>query len=303
MIEIPYNLIDIYCEPEDELYLPQFKGSSFRGVIGRTLRKALCVLKSYEACPPCPLKNKCYYAYLFETIPSQHGPLPFNLHKYPAVPHPFVIEPPEEEKRLFTKGEVFALRIILIGKATQYEPYFLLAIRYAGEHGIGKGNKKFYVVEYRSSGTQKCYLEFNEPSDKENISQISLRVITPLRLIHERRLVKRLEFHHLIRALLRRLTILYYFHVNEAMPEIPAKRLIEQAMSVKTVNESLRWFDWERYSFRQKRRMTLGGLVGEVTFEGNLAPFYSILRAGEIFHCGKNTSFGLGKYRITFVKG
>ena len=44
--------------------------------------------------------------------------------------------------------------------------------------------------------------------------------------------------------------------------------------------------------------MRMGGLVGSVTFEGKLAPFYPFLEAGEIIHAGKGTSFGLGRFRI-----
>ncbi len=302
ILSIPYKILTITCEPEDELYLPTFKGSSFRGVVGRTLKKALCVLKTYENCHLCPLYKECYYAYIFETIPDPNKPLPFNLHKYPSIPHPFIIEPPEEKKNTYIKGETFNLRIILIGKAVSYEPHFILAIKLAGEHGIGKGNRKFYLVDYKATGVLNLSIEFKNP--KENNSGVNsesilhLRLITPLRLIYREKLVKRLEFHHLIRALLRRIQVLYYYNVSEDLPSIPAKDLIEASEKVRTKKAYLKWYDWERYSYRQNRRMVLGGLVGEISFEGYLEPFFSLLKAGEILHCGKNTSFGLGKYLI-----
>jgi CRISPR/Cas system endoribonuclease Cas6 (RAMP superfamily) len=73
---------------------------------------------------------------------------------------------------------------------------------------------------------------------------------------------------------------------------------IDMASAVKRVDQDLKWFDWERYSSRQQATMRMGGLMGRVTFEGNLAPFYMLLEAGEITHVGKGTSFGLGHYRI-----
>ena len=82
------------------------------------------------------------------------------------------------------------------------------------------------------------------------------------------------------------------------MPPIPAKELINLSENIKTLQYDLKWFDWERYSYRQNRRMILGGLVGQIVFEGNLSPFHDLIKAGEIFHCGKNTSFGLGKYKF-----
>lgn len=42
----------------------------------------------------------------------------------------------------------------------------------------------------------------------------------------------------------------------------------------------------------------MGGFVGEIIFEGEIEPFMPLLKAGEILHVGKGTSFGLGKYRI-----
>jgi hypothetical protein len=74
---------------------------------------------------------------------------------------------------------------------------------------------------------------------------------------------------------------------------------IELAARVRTVEQDLKWFDWERYSSRQRTTMRLGGLVGRVTFEGGLASFRPLFAAGEVAHAGKGTSFGLGRYRST----
>ncbi|HAA83648.1 MULTISPECIES: CRISPR system precrRNA processing endoribonuclease RAMP protein Cas6 [Thermodesulfobacterium] len=302
MIKIPYRNLTFVCEPKDELYLPEFKGSSFRGVIGRALRSALCTLKTMSDCHECPLFKTCYYAYIFETIPDKTTPLPFNLHKYPSLPHPFVIEPPETDKKIFAKGDRFDLKVILIGKAINYTPHFILAIQLAGENGIGKGKRKFNLLEHLIEDGEiaiNFLLNLQEtegPFSSE--TQITIEFLTPLRLIYQKKLVKRLEFHVLIRQLLRRITSLYYFHCEGNTKSIPARELISLAEKIKTKHHGLRWYDWERYSFRKERRMQMGGLIGKVVFEGNLSPFTPILKAGEILHCGKNTSFGLGKYRI-----
>ena len=44
--------------------------------------------------------------------------------------------------------------------------------------------------------------------------------------------------------------------------------------------------------------MSLGGVTGTVTYEGDLSDFIQLLRLGEYVHVGKGTSFGLGKYEI-----
>ena len=61
----------------------------------------------------------------------------------------------------------------------------------------------------------------------------------------------------------------------------------------------LHWHDLPRYSSRQKTRMKLGGFMGKIFFSGSLLPFEeALLSAAELFHLGKNTSFGLGRIEV-----
>jgi CRISPR/Cas system endoribonuclease Cas6 (RAMP superfamily) len=70
------------------------------------------------------------------------------------------------------------------------------------------------------------------------------------------------------------------------------------AKGIKTKETQFRWYDWKRYSSRQETKIGMGGFVGEITFVGNLALFLPLIRAGEILHVGKGTSFGLGRYEM-----
>ena len=49
--------------------------------------------------------------------------------------------------------------------------------------------------------------------------------------------------------------------------------LLEASRQIPTARSRLRWHDWTRYSNRQETTMQLGGLVGELAFAGDLAPF------------------------------
>jgi CRISPR-associated endoribonuclease Cas6 len=128
---------------------------------------------------------------------------------------------------------------------------------------------------------------------------LTLHFITPTRLKYDGKLSPRLEFHILIRNLLRRISLLSYFHCGEEL-NLDFKGLIENSKEIETQKEDLSWFDWERYSNRQESRMKLGGFIGSVTFRGYFEKFMPFLLLGEYVHLGKGTSFGLGKYEIKY---
>jgi hypothetical protein len=44
--------------------------------------------------------------------------------------------------------------------------------------------------------------------------------------------------------------------------------------------------------------MKLGGLIGSVDYAGDLAVFIPFVALGAFLHVGKNSTFGLGKYRV-----
>ncbi len=44
--------------------------------------------------------------------------------------------------------------------------------------------------------------------------------------------------------------------------------------------------------------MKLGGIIGNVTYAGDLTPFLPFIVLGKYIHVGKGATFGLGKYEI-----
>jgi CRISPR/Cas system endoribonuclease Cas6 (RAMP superfamily) len=45
--------------------------------------------------------------------------------------------------------------------------------------------------------------------------------------------------------------------------------------------------------------MLMGGITGKVRYSGNLTEFIPLIKFCEKVHIGKQTSFGLGKIKIT----
>jgi hypothetical protein len=110
-----------------------------------------------------------------------------------------------------------------------------------------------------------------------------------------------ISFQDLIRALLRRLSSLCYFHCSCEL-QVDFKDLIARAAEVSTLSTQLDWQAQERFSGRQERHIDMGGLVGTATFGARdneeMAPLLALLAAGEWVHLGKGCVMGLGKYRI-----
>jgi len=306
--KIHVGAFEFNLKARDPLVLPAYKGSTLRGGFGYAFKKVVCALKNQD-CPACLLKEKCLYSYVFETPPPANTRI---MRKYKAAPHPFIIEPPLERQRIYKPGAEFQFGLILIGRAIDYLPYFIYTFDELGRTGIGKGKAGFDLVSVNCNGDQ-IYdsqtktlkpIDIPQPGVERSLpfslqpSALCLSFLTPTRIQYNEHLTLDLEFHILVRNLLRRLSLLYYFHCNGDPSNWDFKGMIEKAKEVKVKKENLRWYDWERYSGRQETRMKMGGFVGEITFEGEIEPVIPLIRMGEVLHVGKGTSFGLGKYEI-----
>ena len=129
--------------------------------------------------------------------------------------------------------------------------------------------------------------------------QVTLEFLTPLRIKKYgdyQEEGKRIEFAPLIDLLLGRIEALSFFHCGEEWA--PSEQLREEARKVKVVGKNLSLQRLERYSNRRQQKLPLHGLLGTITFAGELAEFLPFLRLGEYIHLGAGTAFGLGRYRL-----
>ncbi len=311
----------VTMEALEPLHLPSFKGSTLRGAFGMALRQAMCSTGAFK-CRDCSETGSCVYHYVFETpIPEQAA----RMRKYTWAPHPFVLEPPLDSRTEYAPGDPFEFGLVLVGRAIELLPYFVLAFRRMGQrNGLGKNRGRLRLLQVvceapdaSSGGGPVIYssterglydgyraatindLAYDPPPKKPGDAiRIGVRFDTPCRLIRGAALTDRPDFHVLFRSLLRRLSSLAYFHCGSEL-NLDFRALVATAEQVHLVRNDTRWLDWERYSARQDVRMNLGGIVGEVEYEGNLTSLIPLLRLGEVLHVGKGTGFGLGRYTIT----
>jgi hypothetical protein len=303
-------------EAKEPLFLPPYKGSTLRGGFGASFRKVSCVMTQQD-CQTCQLNQQCAYAYIFETPRLNDIAL---SHQADNFPHPFIIEPPLSQQTRFHTGEQFEFRLVLIGKAIDYLPYFLLCFFQLGFMGIGRGRGKFELKSVDSfedlalqttrqlydGATQKIIGtpttfsldDFFAIAPLTQFNAITVDFKTPTRITQNNKLIMELPFDLFMRNLLRRVSLLGRIHCGSDW-DLPYKAILDQAANqVRLVDSHTTWYDWERYSNRQQTRMKMGGIIGALTYEGELEPFLPLITLGQFTHIGKNTTFGLGKYIV-----
>lgn len=201
---------------------------------------------------------------------------------------------------------------MLIGRAAELLPWFICAFEELGRSGLGSkvaGERgRFLLISVRQAdktlyqqgrGMQAAQpLPESVPSVFPVKDSLRLTFHTPARIKYQEHFAEQLDFHILFRNLLRRVSLLSFFHCGQRLDDSGFAGFIRQAEGIVTVSHRLRWQEQRRWSGRQKSAMQFGGLIGTITFQGELAPFMPCLALGEMLHCGKGCTFGLGRYSL-----
>ena len=299
---LPIARLHLTVRAEGPLQLPPYAGSMLRGAFGHALL-ALAPLPHPDG-RHCALQATCPYCQLFAT-----PPLPaHSLQKFSHMPQPYVIEPPTGGAAMLHAGQTFRFSLVLIGKALGLLTTVLQAWQRALRTGLGAERTPCTLLEVRDeNGLQRLTdkreqlsnLNFTLPPAPALGEQAALHLHTPLRLQVQGKPVRasHLTARDLLVALARRTQLLRDVHLGAGAPQFDFATLGAQAAAITLQPQGLRWFDWGRYSQRQQQEMQLGGLLGSLHLQGDLAPFAELLHQGQWLHVGKNATFGLGGYR------
>ena len=306
-LPLPVSRYRLRFVAEEPLRLPAYAGSAWRGAFGHALKRLVCVTRE-PRCPDCLLYRSCSYPYLFETPPD---PAVAMLRKYPAAPHPFLLEPPADTRRPLVAGEETVLDLTLFGRGHHYLPYVLHALGQAAERGVGTDRGRLTLTGV-SQQTTSGWISIHQPDGPLTPlppmipqpppipNRLTLVIKTPLRLAVDNDHVtpETFRFTHLFGSLLRRISLLIAFHGDRPL-ETDFAALARAADAVPLATTRLRWRDWTRYSSRQRTAVPMGGLVGELELAGvSLEPFWPWLWLGQWTHAGKGAVMGLGRYRL-----
>lgn len=308
---LPFEKFRFSLRVTSLMVLPPYKGGIFRGAFGNAFRRVVCVAPR-EDCATCLLNQKCLYVSIFEPRSPQYFS---DANKFNNAPPPYVLNPPLTNRQAFHPHETMEFDLVLIGRAIDALPYFIYTFHELGRMGLGRERGKYEISGVnlvRNDNPTQIYdgrtqtLNSYSPKDETisrvraedtDVTSLTLKILTPLRLKVNGELVTQLSFPLFFERLAQRLSLLAVFYDSNSCPN-DLTQLISQAQQIETSSADLHWYDWERYSRRQDRAMKLGGLKGNIAFAGELGPFMPCLRLGEQVNVGQGTSFGLGNYSL-----
>lgn len=300
---------------KEHMLLPEFKGSMFRGGFGHVLKK-VCCSDPHGECQSCILKERCPYAYIFETSPPQELK---HFGSNRNVPRPYLFEPPLNGRREYNKDDELAFGLTLIGRGIEFLPYFIVAIREMGEVGVTKRRHKFGLrsiesVDEMSGGRSLIYSSDDqmvhnrskvltyydcvEEANRLSKERITLNFLSPTKIkFGGEYLFNEIPFQALIQALTIRINALNSLHCGGQWDD-SLRDLRDRAAGIKLVSSDLERQGVLRYSSRQKMKTSLSGATGSVIYEGDLKDFLPLLVLGQFIHIGDNCVFGCGKYQV-----
>ena len=315
------------CEVITPLRLNEHTGSAIRGAFFHALWNQFCMNHDAPVCPACPLVATCPVAFLVSTLDekSERGA---------DVPRPYTIQPPLDGKTDYTPGETLTFGLTMFARALNLFPYVVLAVQRLENGGLGKrvaanggrrGQFRVRRVWAENPLTGECREVLRQgetmvqvpdvPITNDQISNVkfqmtlpnrlTIELLTPMRLVDDKVLVRRMAFRPFIQRLhgrLKQLTAEY----SDTPLDFDLRQVMAQAEAVRVVGDETRWVELESYSTRLGRATPIGGLVGRVTFEGDpslcsgqaLEPFWPWLMWGQFTHVGKDAVKGNGWYRL-----
>jgi hypothetical protein len=297
--------------------VPEYKGGLLRGGFGYAFQRATCPQTCWGATDRCSAEVICPYRWVFET-PRPAGIE--GLHDLNDIPRPFVINLPNDRRTLIERGESLEFGLTIIGRGIDYVPFFLFGFNRLGE--IGLGVRRATATLERVSALEGWHADgptlyangqalMNDTAlpllDTAAIhaqaaalpSDIRLTLRTPLRIKARGAYLTQIEPAALMRAICWRLQALTMFHGPTSW-HADYRPLIAAAATLSVRDARVHWEDWERISDHggNRRRMTLGGIVGSAVIRDVPVELRTLLLMGSLIHVGKACVFGHGDYRL-----
>lgn len=282
--------------------LSRFLGSAWRGLIGWELARLVCPFDRRPKCTACTIREQCPHFLLFEQRPHRHAHL--------GSPRGFALKPSEPDP----DGRA-VLELTLFGSCTRLLPVLTLSLFNGARTGIGVGRERYEitgVAEWRPGGAVRELPVHPSAADAGSgpaalgdwldaapagNGRLRAHLVTPVRTQKDGRYMGNMDWPGFFGALARRLQALHcQYGAGEPMEKAEWMAARDRfAAESERITADLRWLDLHRYSNRQKTKMQMGGLVGEVQLPQPSPWMRDWWRVAELVHVGKGAAMGLGR--------
>src|SRR5690625_880267 len=296
--ELPIIKLRATFRAEENGQLPPYLGSMIRGVLGHAMRDLVCIAPNVP-CHVCDFAKECDYATYFNPPGTFAGSV-----------KPYVIHVPIREKTKWNKGDLLTFDITFFGYTTTEAEYYIEGLLSMEEYGFGARRLKFSLEQVVNlydqtliwSGGETWFHHLqpfiiNEEGRRSN--SVFLRFNSPTRILISRRLIKKLQFEHVIRSILTRVKLLLHAYAGVEL-EWNEDAILEEARQIRTVEENWQFVDFKRYSRTYNRKLGLPSITGYARYEGDITPFTPLLEIGQLIQIGKNTTHGFGNYELYY---
>lgn len=279
----PFLIVRFVFQAQRSGRLGPYLPPAIRGALGEALLSQQCKTDS-TSCWICEEIPYCALNRLFSEETQDEGPAPF------------VINAPLRQSPVIDAGTILSFRVSLFGQSRDVFPALFRALEQAATRGLQRGQIPCLLLY-----TEEIYEGTLIPI-VENASTVTLQFLTPVHIKAQDGILGEgeLDFLSLWRRLHGRLKAIGEFHCSLQPDDFSFPSLPK---NIAVVSDNLRWTRLEHYSSRQRQRNSLSGLMGTITFAGELGPYLPYLRLGEITHVGSHCVVGLGKYRVIVKEG
>lgn len=259
--------------------VPVFKGSMFRGVLGKAMHDLSCQ-KPGLSCDKCDGVINCPYANLFK---------PDLILKNQTVTVPFVLFC-KDDREVLKPNDTVDLWITLFGDFIDYKDYFFRSFEFAGQIGLGSKQAPFEVVEIKEGSRQSL-------ADIRPMQVKALRIhfLSPVSIFRDKKHIYAPRVEDIVEYVVHRVN-----RLNKSIWQVDdfsLERGLYEPGRLTVLKYSI------AYSKRFKTRglgskVELSGFTGSMDISGDVVSVYPLLKAGEVLHIGSRTSYGLGKYDL-----
>ena len=288
MFNFEFSRIRLEFKALNSFKTPYFLGSTFRGIMGRKLKKMVCIKPFEPSCESCEFKTTCPYTTIFETEAMLNQP------------SKYIMKPPFKIQEL-KENETINLDITLLGDSANYWEFIINS--YSEVLNIGKERylklqniyfyhpfeEKYYPIKsFIPKFEAKKFLELK--TDKE---ELNLK-FNPTSLKNKSQMVRFDEFNKdiLIKSILSRVSVIAQNYGERT------DRLFIDKEKIDVEYQNFKPSPMKRWSNRKKKHMTIPAFEGEMGLKGEINEIYPYLKLIENINLGKSVSFGLGSVEI-----